>query len=85
MVSRNTQGMRSYWDERASENAPWYVDTTLNYDGIGSRAAKKAGYRSLSSKRLFNGFSLFYKLDSNLMKPGGVLKLDPKPDYVMYQ
>jgi len=61
------------------------VDTTLNYDGIGGRAAKKAGYRSLSSKRLFNGFSLFYKLDKNLMKPRGVLKLEPKPDYVMYQ
>jgi SAM-dependent methyltransferase len=24
--------MRSYWDERAKENAPWYVDTSLDYE-----------------------------------------------------
>jgi hypothetical protein len=61
------------------------VDVTFNFDGIGSRSAKKAGYRQLSTRRLFNGFSLFYKLDDNLMSPRGVMKLDPKPDYVMYQ
>jgi hypothetical protein len=61
------------------------VDVTLNFDGIGSPAAKKAGYRALSNRRLFNGFSLFYKLDSNLMRPRAVLRLDPEPNYVMYQ
>ena len=61
------------------------VDVTFNFDGIGSPAAKKAGYRQLSTRRLFNGFSLFYKLDDNLMSPRSVLRLDPKPDYVMYQ
>jgi SAM-dependent methyltransferase len=25
-------GMRTYWDERARENAAWYVDTTCDYD-----------------------------------------------------
>lgn len=61
------------------------VDPTFNFDGIGNPSAKKAGYRQLSTSKLFNGFSLFYKLDDNMMSPRGVLKLNPKPDYVMYQ
>jgi hypothetical protein len=61
------------------------VDVTVNFDGIGSPRAKRAGYRSLSSNRLFNGFSLFYKLDTNLMSPRAVLGLNPSPNYVMYQ
>ena len=61
------------------------VDVTFNFDGIGSRAAKKAAYRQLRTKRLFNGFSLFYNLDDNLMRPRGVMRPKPKPDYVMYQ
>lgn len=24
--------MRDYWDERARINAPWYVDTSLDFD-----------------------------------------------------
>lgn len=61
------------------------VDVTLNFDGIGRPGAKKAGYRQLSSDTLFNGFSLFYELDENLMRPREVLGLHPEPDYVMYQ
>jgi hypothetical protein len=61
------------------------VDVTVNFDGIGSPRAKRAGYRSLSSNRLFNGFSLFYKLDTHLMGPKAVLGLNPSPNYVMYQ
>jgi hypothetical protein len=61
------------------------VDVVLNFDGIGDRQSKKAGYESLLQPPLFNGFSLFYKLDSGLMSPGQVLNLTPKPDYVMYQ
>jgi len=29
---QSTDGMRSYWDERARKNAAWYVDTSLSYD-----------------------------------------------------
>ncbi len=61
------------------------VDITLNFDGIGSPSAKKAGYRQLGFHGLFDGFSLFYELDTNLMSPGQVLGLNPEPDYVMYQ
>ncbi len=70
---------------RSRVNTPSKVDVTINFDGIGSPAAKRAGYANIHSPRLFNGFSLFYKLDSNLMKPSGVLRLGPKPHYVMYQ
>jgi hypothetical protein len=62
------------------------VDTTFNFDGIGGRKAKRQGYRNLASKRVFDGFSLFYKLDAKpLMTPKGVLGLNPSPNYVMYQ
>ena len=62
-----------------------HIDVTFNFDGIGSKDAKKSGYERIQSDKLFNGFSLFYKLDSGLMHPGQVLRLKPKPDYVMYQ
>jgi hypothetical protein len=61
------------------------VAMTLNFDGIGSPAAKQAGYRSLARKGIFNGFSLFYARDSKLMGPQAVLRLRPAADYVMYQ
>lgn len=32
MSNRSVDGMRTYWDERAKENAAWYVDTSLSYD-----------------------------------------------------
>ncbi len=61
------------------------VDITLNFDGIGAPPPKRSGYRRLAERRLFNGFSLFYQLDSNLMSPRQVLRLRPRVDYVMYQ
>ena len=61
------------------------VELTINFDGIGGRRAKKAGYARFSMARLFNGFSLFYRLDRNLMRPRGVLNREPEPDFVLYQ
>jgi hypothetical protein len=61
------------------------VAVTLNFDGIGGRKAKEAGYLNLRADQLFDGFSLFYRLDKGLMSPGQVLGLDPSPNYVMYQ
>ena len=61
------------------------VATTLSFDGIGSASAKVAGYEALSSSHLFNGFCLFYRLDRGLMSPSSVMRLDPRPDYVLYQ
>jgi hypothetical protein len=61
------------------------VDITLNFDGIGAPAPKRRGYHRLSSTTLFDGFSLFYELDTDLMSPRQVLRLRPEPHYVMYQ
>jgi len=62
------------------------VALTLNFDGIGSPAAKVAGYERLQQDtRLYNGFSLFYKLEAPLMPPLDVLALAPESHYVMYQ
>ncbi len=32
MSRRKAKEMRAYWNDRAKENAPWYVDTSLQYD-----------------------------------------------------
>jgi hypothetical protein len=61
------------------------VQPLLNYDGIGSPAAKSAGYPGLTAPGLFNGFSLFYRLDDPLMRPAAVLGLEPQPDLLLYQ
>jgi hypothetical protein len=61
------------------------VAVTLNFDGIGGRKAKRAGYVNLSAPQLFDGFSLFYRLDKGLMSAEQVLGLEPPPNYVMYQ
>lgn len=58
----------------------------LNFDGIGSRRAKRAGYRNLATNAdLLDGFSLFYDRDLRLMKPRSVLRLRPEVEYAMYQ
>jgi hypothetical protein len=60
----------------------------LNADGFGTRALKKAKYHSFtSSPRPFfgEGFKLFYREDTNLMKPRQVLRLKPPPDVVVYE
>jgi hypothetical protein len=61
------------------------VDVTLNFDGIGAPSPKRRGYRQLAERRLFNGFSLFYKLDTDLMSPKQVRRLRPRVLYAMYQ
>jgi hypothetical protein len=61
------------------------VQTLLDFDGIGSPAAKSAGYAPLSVPRLFDGFALFYRRDNPLMQPSSVLALEPEPDFLLYQ
>jgi hypothetical protein len=61
------------------------VQTLLNFDGIGSPAAKRSGYAALSVPGLFDGFSLFYRRDRPLMFPKAVLGLLPEPDLLLYQ
>lgn len=61
------------------------VQTVLNFDGIGSPAAKANGYGALAAPGIFNGFSLFYRRDRPLMDPAAVLGLAPQPDFLLYQ
>ena len=67
-------------DQRGEE-----VAVTLNFDGIGTPAAKIGGYRALSEPGLFNGFSVFVSRDSNAMGFRRIAALEPPADYVMYQ
>jgi len=61
------------------------VTATLNFDGIGTVAPKIAGYEALATEGLFNGFSLFYDLDTPVMGPAAVLALVPEVDFLLYQ
>jgi hypothetical protein len=62
------------------------VQTVLNYDGIGSPAQKTSGYADLAVPRLFNGFTIFERLDDEPgMKPPAIVALAPSPDVVLYQ
>lgn len=62
-----------------------HVAVTLNFDGIGSPAAKRAGYQNLRARRTHNGFSIFYSRDSPVMSPREVLRLKPEADFLLYQ
>ena len=64
------------------------LSMVLNADGFGGQAIKKAKYHSFTrSPRdfLHTGFKLFYREDSDLMKPRQVLRLRPPPDVVIYE
>jgi hypothetical protein len=61
------------------------VQVTFNFDGIGKPAPKIAGYENLGTRGTFDGFSVFYDLDRPVMRPGNVLRLDPGPDFLLYQ
>lgn len=61
------------------------VQVVLNFDGIGSPAAKTAGFESLAVEGLFNGFSIFYSLDTRIMTPRSILALLPTVDFLLYQ
>ncbi|MCW3040728.1 MAG: hypothetical protein JWM31_2633, partial [Solirubrobacterales bacterium] len=59
----------------------------FNVDGVGARPNKVSKYRSLAAAKpqFRHGFKLFYKEDTGLMKPGGVMALTPRPDLVIYE
>jgi len=61
------------------------VQVVLNFDGIGSPAAKENGFAALATEGLFNGFSIFLTLDTRVMTPAAVLGLLPTVDFLLYQ
>ena len=59
---------------------------TINVDGFGDRPNKIARYHALStSQQLYHGLKLFYRQDINLMTPHQVLRLVPRPIFVVFQ
>ena len=71
--------------KRKDIKQPAGVDVVLNFDGIGGAAAKKAGYARSRARTCSPGSRLLARLDSGLMKPGEVLRLEPEPDFLLYQ
>jgi hypothetical protein len=66
---------------------PRELAVTMNVDGFGTRSAKLSKYRLFTNdgKKFHDGFKLFYKEDTGLMKPRSVLGLKPPPDLVVYE
>ena len=65
------------------------IALTLNVDGFGDRPNKIAKYDEFTrppvARRFHAGFKLFYHEDTNLMPPRRVLRLRPRPEFVVYE
>jgi hypothetical protein len=63
------------------------VAMTMNVDGSGDRPNKIAKYHQFThdGTGFHRGYKLFYEEDTNLMSPGSVLDLQPRPDFVVYE
>ena len=61
---------------------------TLNADGFGTQAQKLEKYDAFTkgaAKKFANGYKLFYKEDTDLMTPREVMRMQPRPDFVVYE
>jgi hypothetical protein len=60
---------------------------TMNVDGFGDRPNKISKYRQFThdGTHFHRGYKLFYEEDTNLMTPGSVLALQPRPDLIVYE
>jgi Tat protein secretion system quality control protein TatD with DNase activity len=63
------------------------VAVTVSIDGVGSRSAKEGTYARLAraGDDLRDGFKLFYEEDGDVMTPRQVMRLRPRPDFVVYE
>ncbi len=67
------------------------VQVILSVDGIGARSDKEKTWRTLVKPlpdSVHTGFKLFFEEDrehGDLMTPAQVLKLKPRPEYVLYE
>ncbi len=63
------------------------VEVVTSVDGFGTPGEKLDDYRIFDRQQLiqYPGFKLFYHLDTPLMSPGDVLRMEPPPLMVMYQ
>jgi hypothetical protein len=73
-------------DENALRRYPG-VALTVNVDGFGDRPNKLSKYREFTRGRRdrHHGFKLFYREDTNLMRPRDVLRMRPPPELVVYE
>jgi hypothetical protein len=64
------------------------VALVVNVDGFGDQPNKIAKYRAFTRGRRrggHHGFKLFYREDTDLMRPRQVLGLRPAPDLIVYE
>jgi hypothetical protein len=63
------------------------VAMTMNVDGFGDRPNKISKYHQFThdGTHFHRGYKLFYEEDTNLMTPGSVLALQPRPDFIVYE
>ncbi len=63
------------------------VEVVTSVDGFGTPGEKLDDYRIFDKQQLiqYPGFKLFYRLDTPLMSPSDVLRMEPPPLMVMYQ
>ncbi len=90
IIHRFTKGMfTNYQDVKLRPE----VQVVMDMDGWGPPAKKLSTYYSWIAPQpvQFTGFKIFYKNDTErsgakqIMQPGDVLKLRPKPIYIQYQ
>ena len=88
VVHRFTERMVT--DFRAIKPLP-EVEIVMDMDGFGSPVLKTSTYKAYIARQpvQFTGFKLFYKNDVKiggaLMTPAEVLRLSPRPSYILYQ
>ena len=63
------------------------LSIVLNVDGFGTQSLKVAKYKEFTKQAtgLRHGFKLFYKEDLGTMTPAAVMRLQPRPDVVVYE
>ena len=59
----------------------------LNVDGFGTQALKIAKYKGFAAQatQFRRGFKLFYQEDQGMMTPPQVMRLQPRPDVIVYE
>jgi hypothetical protein len=59
----------------------------LNADGFGNQANKLSKYHAFTRgpKTFLRGYKLFFKEDTDLMTPREVMRMKPRPDFVVYE
>src|SRR3954447_958508 len=62
---------------------------TFNVDGFGDRPNKLSKYAAFTAqtrgKPFADGYKLFYHEDTDLMAPADVMRMQPRPDLVVYE